>query len=531
MSAVNDAFNALSDLSLWYQVQQGDDLSLASIPSVAQLRWTYLRDNWEQIKSNLLKYAPTSQDSATLLDQINAFSALVDSQRSMINKNNNPLRSQSVFQQYYLMFTRISISDLPLSMEEKKIIDQTKNRVRRFTKTDFEKIIDYLQVARDEGADIINGTDVDYNRIFGRSPATVLKNKNPADVVKLRYYQNGIKSAEYVITNYFNTDNGFIDPFALAKSNANNPDYDVQISTAGALVRMQYGDSLQDLAQRYLGNADRWIEIAIANGLKPPYIDEVGESIPLLSNGSGSLINIAALNPSSEPNADKFYINQIIFLQSDTIPFVDQRTILNLRTVPVSGEIVLELSGDPDLDKFKTNENAYVRVFKPNTINSQFFILIPIVGSTAPKQLNETPWFLRTKKEDEKQSGVDLAIGDDGDLQFTASGDLALSYGLANAIQAAKMKFVVEQGTLNRHDDYGITSIVGATNIDMSTNKGRLVTSIVSAIQADSRFSAVQNLSITPLTSNKGSGLLVQLVVRLAGTGTPIPISFTINPT
>jgi len=531
MAAMNDAFNSLSDLSLWYQVSQGDDLTLASIPSIAQLRWPYLRDNWEQIKADLIKSASTSLDPATLLSQINSFSALVDSQRSSVNLNNNPLRTQTVFQQYYLMFTMISISDLQLTSEEAKTINAATNRVKLFTKTNFVEIIKTLQAARDQEADVVNGTDPDYNRVFQRSPVKSLKEKTPLDIQNLEHLQDGIRSTEYILTNYFNTDTGFLDPFALAKSNANNDEYNVQTSTAGALVRMQYGDDLQSLAQRYLGDADRWVEIAIANGLKPPYIDEVGQSIPLLSNGSHDQINIAATDISGNLNRDKFFINQVIFLQSSTIPFVDQRTILNMRTIPVSGEIVLQLSGDPDLDKFKTNENAYVRVFKPNTANSQFFILIPIVGATTQQQLNETPWFLRTKKEDEKQAGVDLAIDDAGDLLFTAAGDLTLSYGLANALQAAKMKFVVESGTLNRHDDFGIVSIIGATNIDMSTNKGKLTTSIISAIQADARFSAVESLSITPLTNSNASGLLVQLVVRLAGTGTPIPISFTINPT
>src|SRR5690606_24961551 len=108
----------------------------------------------------------------------------------------------------------------------------------------------------------------------------------------------------------------------------------------------------QDLAARYLGDSNRWLDIAIANGLKPPYIDEIGEAISLISNGEGNQVNISEVDPSGRSNKDKLFINQVIFISSDTLKFAEQRRIISIKEVPISGELVVELSGEADLDKF-----------------------------------------------------------------------------------------------------------------------------------------------------------------------------------
>src|SRR5208282_4151749 len=128
--------------------------------------------------------------------------------------------------------------------------------------------------------------------------------------------------------------NILVDPFALARANANNPNFDMASYTSGKLVKLAYGESLLSLAYRYLGSPDKWIDIAIANGLKPPYIDEVGESIPFLSNGDGNQFNVPQLDPNGNYNINNFYVNQVVILQSNAQTFPDQRTITNIKQIP-----------------------------------------------------------------------------------------------------------------------------------------------------------------------------------------------------
>lgn len=527
MAIIDDAFNASADLSLWYKLQSDDSLMLGDVRELIPLRWPFFRDQWNYIKPTYVAKIDSYSEPELLRGQIDDFSNFIQLQQYS-NPQSNPLRNQTQYFQFQALWDVIPIDSLSTTIDEQKIIQAVKDRVNDFTRTDFIDIRSKLTAARDELGDVVGGTDPDYNRVYGRSPTTSLKTMTTRDIQQLQYFQNGLYAVDYILANISSVPTTTVDPFALAKANANNPDYVVQGANAGMLVRMQYGENLSTLAARYLGNSDRWIEIAITNGLKPPYVDEVGEKIVLISNGARNQINLPATDPQGNSNLDKLFINQIILLQSDATPFPDQRSILTLKTIPISGEIVLELSGDLDLSKFTTVDNAYARVFKPNTTNSQFFIMIPGQGTPQP-QLNDVPWFLKTKKEDEKQAGVDLALDTTGDLMFTSGGDLALSYGLANAIQAVQIKMATEKGSSSRNPDFGIAAVSGQKTTNSAEAKSTLTQSILDAVQADSRFSGVDTLQVGAVTSDTASGFLVQLVVRLAGTGSAVPITFTIN--
>lgn len=523
---IEAAYISLSNLNLWYTTQTNDELMHSHVPELIPLRWPTIRDNWEVLKINLVNRLSQSGDQDTLKQKIDDFSNLVERQRYAAV---NPLSNFKTVVSYYAIFELLPISIVQASNEEQTIVEKAVSTATRYSRNNFLKIKKDLQEYHDELADAIGRSDPDYNRIVGRTSNPTTKTATPADIAILQVLMGAIKAVDFVLANTFDLPTVSIDPFALARANANNPDFAINSHNNGSLVRMNYGETLADLATRYLGSSDRWMEIAIANGLKPPYIDEVGEKVLLSSNGNVNQVNLPATDNFGKANKDKFYISQNIILQSNTIPFPESRSVMNIKIIPVSGEIVLELSGDSDLDRYKSSEGAYVRVFKPNTMNSNFFILIPegIVALDTPQK--DTPWFLQSSKEDEKQALVDVLLSDSNDLVFGATGDLALAYGLANAQQALKSKVSVEQGSLLRHPDYGIVSIAGTMSNKKEAAQDILSQSIVSSVEADKRFSRVDSLSITALEGD-GTGFLVQLVVRLAGSDSPIPVTFTITP-
>ena len=213
--------------------------------------------------------------------------------------------------------------------------------------------------------------------------------------------------------------------------------------------------------------------------------------------------------------------------------FRSQRTIVNIRQVPVSGEIVLELDGGDDLDKYKVSEGAHIRVYKPNTINSSFFILIPSEEPLSDIRKDEVPWFLAKNPESERRAKIDIAIDDNGEINFDTNGDIKLSYGLSNAVQAIKLKMVTELGSLKYHPDYGLVNIMGNKNNDLDSVKSLLTESIISQVEADTRFDRVQNISIDYITTGAAnsavSAVFIGLEVKLAGSDQVIPISFTVN--
>jgi len=186
---------------------------------------------------------------------------------------------------------------------------------------------------------------------------------------------------------------------------------------------------------------------------------------------------------------------------------------------------VLELDGEESLDSFLISENAYVRVYKPNTINSNFLVLIPFPQAPNTAGPNEVPFFLTAKKEDERNAGIDLAVNENADLVFTPNGDLQLSFGLANAIQAVQLKMISEKGQNPRHPTYGLPVVVGSKANDPTSIRQTLITGINSLIDADTRFDRIETLDVR---INNGTAQ-IGLVVRMAGTGSLIPISFSVN--
>lgn len=525
-----ETYRASADLNLWFKVQSGETLRMSDVPRLIPLRWTFFRDNWDYFKNTLDGAVENYPEKDLLLEQMRDFSDYVATQRTVSPKV-NPFSDQSIFYRYYSVFDIIEITAIPMTNKENAIVQEEVKRVSAFTKNDFLKIRSLLIKSRDEMADLVDGTDSTYNTTYRRSPIAPQTKIKTLDITKMLQYQEAIKSVDFILANIFFTDTASVDPFALAKENANNPEFDINTYSSGTLVKLNYGESLESLASRTLGDPDKWIDIAIANGLKPPYIDEVGQELPLLSNGSGNKINIAGTDASGNPNIDKMYINQRVIISSNTQLFPDQRIITNLTQVPVSGEIIMELSGEDNMDMYTILDEAYIRIYKPNTANSSQFVLIPSTDPIDDQSVSDIPWFLATKGDDEKRAKVDLFINEDGDLNFNTTSDLQLSYGIENDMQAIRLKMGIEQNSLPRHLGFGLPPVQGQTNRDIGALKQSLIDSITKQIEADSRFDRVERLDVQylPDQGSAATGFFITLVVKLAGSNAKLPITFSIN--
>jgi hypothetical protein len=218
-----------------------------------------------------------------------------------------------------------------------------------------------------------------------------------------------------------------------------------------------------------------------------------------------------------------------VLIRSDTNPFPTQRTITGIKQIPLSGEIVLTISGDANMNSYLLSDNASIRVFKPNTINSSQYILIPSPRPLQNPRSEEIPWFLAGSAADEKNTKVDIAVGEDGALLHNPDGDLTLSYGLDNAVQAIRAKFLTELGSNRRHPGYGLINLVGTPSSQSEDAKSALIEAINTQIAQDGRFDRVQSLDVTKNPSTQAVAYDVTLVVKLVGSNTFLPITFTVN--
>lgn len=533
MSVVTTAYNSLSDLNLWLKIKAKDQLKLTDIPAIANLRFNYILENWNFIRTNVIENAESYADQKKFKHELGEFDFFVDIMRNQLDSVKGVSNNKDLIIKYYSVFDNMYINDLNLSKTEQSVIESETKRVLAFKKDSFIGIRSNLEAGRNAIADSIGATDETYNSIYNRSSLPQRLNPSISEIRNSYYFQQGINTIDTIVANEtILNSSAYVDPFAFARTNANNEEIDINTYSSGYLVKLNYGEDLRGLAQRVMGDSNRWLEIAIANGLKPPYIDEVGTKIPLISNARGDTVNIAATNEFAIPNKENVYINQIVFIQSDIETVPDQRVILSIRETPISGELNIQLSGDKNLDKYKSSNRAYLRVFKPHTVNSGFYILIPS-NEQVSNQLNKpTPWFLRSSSQDEKNAGIDLLLDGSGDIGLNNFGDFQLSYGVDNAVQALKILLSTPLGSLSEHPNYGVANFVGATNSSPDELRTLIAETISSSIIKDPRFDRLEFLTVEYISEGSvgPSGFFIKLGTVLSGSsGSVIPISFSIN--
>lgn len=533
MSAISTAYSALSDINLWSKVASKDQVFLADIPALIKIRYPYIVSAWPIKKEDLISRLNNYEDPARLQKEIDTFSQAVDYANahpdSLLSVNPNQMLLN-----YYSVFNFINISDLPLTPQENTIVQNEINRVSQFTNKDFIDLRNKLIAGRDAVADSINGSDPTYNAIYSRSSLPGLLTTSANYILYSGVFQNGILACTDIIANNKNLlgSTAIIDPFAFARSNANNPNIDIRSYNSGSLTRLNYGESLETLALRTMKDESRWMDIAIANGLRPPYIDEIGQAVTLLSNANGNYVNLPATDTNGNQLIDSIYVNQIVLLSSNTQRQYDQRLVVSIKQLPVSGNLVIELDGPSNLSQYTLLDNASLTYFQRNTINSNFYILIPSITAVANNpNANSTPWFLSSSGQDERNAGVDLYINDINDLVINGNNDLQLSYGVANATQAVRLLLSTPAGALRQHPGYGLSVPIGAKNIDTSAVKRFLAQNISNQILRDKRFQRLDHITVQYLADTGGpSGYLVNLGVILAGgRNNVIPISFSVN--
>lgn len=523
----NNTFQASANLSLWFKFYTGDALKLADMPEIIAMRWTYIRDNWALLRPRLLNIADSTNDP-------DYFRAALDDLTDFINKQRlnttdvNPFATNNVYYRFYPVFDNIKLESITLTNEERALVNNKQLSLKAYSKGNFLTIKKILREYRDYLADLVGLGDPDYNAIYGRAAIRDQGSASLTDLNLMQVIEQQLSTVDFILSNLFAVDTA-IDPFALARLNANNPEIDIGQYRSGRLVKLNAGEDLPSLAKRFFGNADKWIDIAIANGLKDPYVDEAGVELAFLTNGSINQINIAQNDTFGAANIDKFFINQFVLIRSDTNPFPTQRIITDIRQIPLSGEIILTVNGDSNMNLYLLSENARIRVFKPNTVNSSQYVLIPSERPLSDSRVEEIPWFLAGKAADEKNTKIDLAVSDSGALLRNSDGDIALSYGLDNAVQAIKAKMLTELGANRRHPGYGLLNLTGTPTVQEADAKVALVAAINQQIAVDSRFDRVQSLDVVRNPSTEAVAYDVTLVVKLAGSSTFLPITFTVN--
>lgn len=277
------------------------------------------------------------------------------------------------------------------------------------------------------------------------------------------------------------------------------------------LAPVPFGLTIEGIALRYLGDAQRWLEIVTLNNLRDPYIDENGFQLVLLSNATGRQITV--------DSQDNLYIGQRVLLMSQT-QTPSARVILGIDRLSDTS-FLLTLDGLPNLDNFVTADGAFLQAYLPGTVNSQQKIFIP---SDLPVP-NDPNIVVPPSTSGDPLTGmskVDWLLTDTGDLAVNNYGDFRYASGITNIIQALKIKIGTKKGTVLTHPEFGLGLKAGVMNSDITVQD--IYNSLTKLIEEDPRFQGLDNLQVTL----NGPTLNLNMGVVLAGQSGVFPVNFNL---
>lgn len=281
------------------------------------------------------------------------------------------------------------------------------------------------------------------------------------------------------------------------------------IPNSKIMAPVPFGLTIEEIALRYLGDAQRWLEIVTLNNLRDPYIDENGFQLSLLSNATGRQITVAS--------QDNLYLGQRVVLHSAT-QTPSARRILGIDRLSDTS-FLLTLDGAPDLDGFTTTDLAYLQAYLPGTVNSQQKIFIPsdLPASNDP---NIVPPASTQSDPLTGLSKVDWLLTEDGDVARNSYGDFRLSAGMTNLIQALKTKIGTTKGRVLVHPGFGLGIQPGVIAADVSAQQ--IYDDLNDLIREDQRFQGIASLQI----EIDGPKLLISMGVMIAGQQGIFPLTF-----
>lgn len=497
-------------------------LTAADLPNqmIADLKETFFSEGFDVSSANLTL---TAKDQK-IVNSLNQMKEITEGNKTSSGVNNNQLKNytktsplNNVFDQpekNFSFFNAIDLGSIGLTNKQSERLENELDKVRSLTVQDLKDMRTNMYKL---GLDLANQLGVNsevVNQLFGRS---VPYNRPYAFSIE----ENSILLAIYdllqaydnVTSTRFVDENKKLSPMKYTGdlARANEVDFN-DSSTSKILVPVPYNSTIEEIAERYLGDHKRWIEISTLNYLREPYIDEDGFVLNLLSNADGRQFTVSS--------AKNLFVGQKINLASNVVP-VFSRTILSINQLS-DVSFLITVDGASDLTSLKVSDQAYMKAYLPGTVNSQDFIYIP---TNQPVDTETYPTLINGIKQDSLTGAakIDFLLTDNMDVALDANGDFRIASGIANLIQALKIKFSVEKGTYLGHPEFGIGVKPGSSTADVQASE--LFKDIQGVVLADPRFTGISNLSVVL----KDSALTINFLVTVASTRGVVPITFTVD--
>jgi hypothetical protein len=312
------------------------------------------------------------------------------------------------------------------------------------------------------------------------------------------------------------TDNNIESSLEYVAGLATLSDIPFDVPTSKIIVPVPSNTTIEGIAALYLGDPQRWLEIATLNKLEEPYLDYSGFQLQLVTNAIGR----QAIVTSNQ----NLYLGQTITFMGN-LQVQQSRHITNITALP-NGNYILTVDGLPNLDNFTTVNSSYIQAYLPNTVNAMQKIYIPSALPVAQTQGQVNvilPEIVQLSGDPLAQiSGVDWLLDGSGDLVIDQYGNFQLAYGMTNIVQWLYLLFSTALNSFLLEPGFGVGVSPGTSISDLNVQE--LYKQINQQITGDPRFSAVTSLQIQAAPPN----LTISVGVQIAGTTGVFPVSFSL---
>ncbi len=471
--------------------------SVASSPSVAAAL-------------GALKVSSTSREglsiSAVSSGQLGNTAANAQSIDPALNVFNSPEAN-------FILMDQVPLNNLKLSAAQQNKVNQVLSDARTLTVDDLKKFRATIQQLALQLSNNFGSGSAFYSRVYSQPvPTARLTPMTVDDFDILKSLYDVLQCYDILTATTQVDDNNKQTNMQYVAGLAQNAGIGFNVPNSKVIVPVPFGLTVEGIAQRYLGNPQRWLEIVTLNNLRDPYIDENGFQYSLLSNATGRQITV--------PSKQNLFLGQRVVLRSAT-QTPTPRAILDIDQLSDTS-FLITLDGAPNLDNFLVSDKVYLQAYLPGTVNSQQKIFIP---SDLPVP-NDPNIIVPSSTSGDPLTGlskVDWLLTDSGDLAINNYGDFRLAYGMTNIIQALKIKLGTVTNTMLLHPSFGAGIKPGTINADVSAKQ--IYSTINTSIQQDSRFQGISTLQI----SLNGPVLTINLGVILANNTGIFPLTFQVT--
>lgn len=529
-SDVDNILNIIRQTGIFVKQLAGVALTAADLPAqlASDAKSTISNFLSTVNPNNLFGPAATDKTTLTALSNIKALNQTNEG-LSTTAVNNGQLGSSSaasaalnpsnaVFSsplQYPLLLGQVPVNNLVLNTAQQNALQTEINTVNNFTVANLKTMRSTILTLATQLSNSFGAGNSYYSTLFNQPTPIVTSEPMTLDDYDILtpFYSLAQSYDLLTATNQLDNDQA-LNSMEFVSALASNSGIEFSSTNSKIQVPVPFGLNMEQIAQRYLGDSHRWLEIVTLNFLREPYIDENGFQYPLLSNADGRSIVVG--------NNEDLHIGQKIFLyavgQTPT-----SRTINNITTLSQTS-FLITLDGLENLSGFTVTNQAYLQAYLPGTVNSQNVIFCPSNLPAPPFDQINIPASV-ANVDLVGLSKIDFLLTPTGDIAVNNTGDFQLAAGITNLIQALTIKLSTTLGTSLLNPDFGLGVKPGVMVSD--TSAADIYNQINNLITEDPRFSSISGLqiSLTPPSLN------ISMAIQLSGIQGLFPVAFQLPTT